>query len=55
MYSIKDIPGSVASVSGKVVQPVKDATGRVVAQLLLPPKMVAENDDDEDDDTEPET
>lgn len=42
MYSIKDIPGSVASVSGKVVQPVKDATGRVVAQLLLPPKMVAE-------------
>ena len=39
---MKDLPGSVANLSGKVMKPVTDATGNIVGQLLLPPKMVAE-------------
>ncbi|CAB4026236.1 Hypothetical predicted protein [Paramuricea clavata] len=41
-YSLNDLPGSVASASNHIVKPVKDATGRIIGKLLLPPKMVAE-------------
>ena len=32
----------MASASNQIVQPVTDVTGRIIGQLLLPPKMVAE-------------
>ena len=41
-YTLTDLPGSVASASNQIVQPVKDATGRIIGKLLLPSKMVAE-------------
>ena len=39
---MKDLPGSVVSASNQIVQPVTNVTGRIIGQLLLPPKMVAE-------------
>lgn len=41
-YSLKDIPGSVATASNQIIKPVTDATGVIIAQLMLPPKMIAE-------------